>query len=140
MDVISALLIAALTTQATVEAVTHSEILRGLRLIADQAEATPSPAWRILLTPVRAINCPYCFSHWAGLLACLMLWIAYPGIGLGLSLLLWLPAVRLANTFNDLLGRRSRTPGRSENPRLDEAGPEELEERLTQLVGPLDRQ
>lgn len=135
MDVLSALLVAALAAQAAVELVNHAQIASGLRLVGDWAEDRRFWGWRLLLTPLRAVHCPYCFSHWAGAAACAGLWWAWPGIGWELAAILWLPTVRLSNIFNDLLGARSRTPGRSEDPRLSEASPEEVEMRLLELTG-----
>jgi len=130
-----ALIIGSLANQAMIEVVNHGEILQGLRsAIHGWAESLRFPLLRLITTPLRAIHCPFCFSHWTGLFA------ACIAIPLNLEwwwlFILWLPIVRLSNIYTDIIGDSSRSPGSGINPRLQDARPEDLEVRLMESLGP----
>lgn len=70
-----------------------------------------------------AINCGFCFSHWAAALAVLLLvghhlWPITP-VDPFLCTLVWLSATRGANLLNDLTKKWSRTPARDDVPLPD---------------------
>lgn len=80
-----------------------------------------------------AINCGFCFSHWAAALATLLLvghHLIRPILPVDpfLCALVWLSTTRGANLLNDLTRKWSRTPRRDGAPfpnfRLDESDAE----------------
>lgn len=130
--ILTTLLVSSLLNQALVEVVNHGEVLQGLRsAVYGWAESLRFPPLRLAATPLRALHCPYCFSHWTGLSAAVVTATAAGCWWWGL--VLWLPATRLSNAFNDLLAGVCRTPG-SGSMRLSDARPQDLEARLMELL------
>lgn len=128
------LLIGSLMNQALIELINHGEILQGLRWsVHGWAESLRFPLFRLLVTPLRALHCPFCISHWTSIPVSLAVVLA-SGLDWWWVPVLWLPITRLSNIWTDLIGDRSRSPGSGINPRLQDAGPEELEERLSELL------
>lgn len=104
MDALSTIVVAALATWQLVDVIHHSVIARPIRL---WAQAAVDSGGRLALVG-KAIQCPYCLSHWvAG--ACVLALIS-PLSPLFRFLALILAAVRLANLANDLVSPYSHPP------------------------------
>lgn len=91
------IIVIALCGAALTELVFHASFLREFRI----KQETGNGKLKYL------IRCPYCVSHWAALLATLLVvfhirWIYW--------IALWLAATRLSNIIHDLIGSRSRSP------------------------------
>lgn len=138
MSLLVILLLLGLSTWQVTETLHHGSIFSRLREWAAEVDRESAGVRRWLLTPVRALGCPFCLSHWAALLllgpALLALYASGGWSAAGLAPLLWLSGVRASGLLNDLLHRWNRTP-KDENPRLSDATPEQLEQRLIERLG-----
>ena len=108
-----------------VEVLRHGSIFGWLRDAAQAAEQAPK-GLRWVLTPLRALNCPFCFSHWAAAICVGLVFCGTPG----LIVLLWLSATRAANLVNDLTKTWNRTPPRAPEDVLKGVETEHLEEEF----------
>lgn len=135
--------ILALANRQLVELIRHSDLepFEYLRDLSERASSTTG-IWRLFLTPLRAVACPFCISHWTALGLVLIIFIQNKtswntnliNIGITDSLILTLAISALSNILNDLIHRFSRTPNRSSRVYLDEASAEELEVALDQKL------
>lgn len=130
------LFVAVLITWHITELITHSKILKTPRVFSqyvqefcDDAQEDVPTLGRIisfLTIPIRAINCPFCLSHWVG--AAVVFTMEYLDCwSIPLAALMLFPTIRLANLCNDLLWKWTRTPGRSDKVYLHEASDEAIE-------------
>ena len=97
--------LAALTTCQITETVRHGSVFASFRAWVESR----GDYWAEL------IGCGFCFSHWAGVIAALLVsghlvFGSQISIDPFLFVLFWLSAVRSANLINDLTKAFSRTP------------------------------
>lgn len=109
MAAIVVVLLAALATWQAVEVIHHAQIAQPIRTWARDAAAAGG-VWAFF---GKAIECPFCLSHWVALT---MVVVLSPQSSLFMWALMTLAAARLANVANDVIGGLGfdRTPKDSE--------------------------
>jgi hypothetical protein len=126
MPTLLPLLLLPLASCQLTEVLRHGSIFGWARDAALWADELPWYA-RVPLTPLRALNCGFCFSHWATVICIGLVFCGEPG----LWILAGLAATRVANLINDLTKPWSRTPGtRSATDIMKEVSTEHLEEEF----------
>jgi len=128
MELLSLLLLPLASCQL-VETTHHGSIFGWLRDAARRVDGIPRGnlvLWGLSL-PLRSLNCPFCWSHWA---AALCVGLVFCGT-IGFWILAWLATVRASNLINDVLKKFCRTPlTRSPEEVLQEVSTEHLEEEF----------
>ena len=99
------LLLVSLFTWAVVEVIHHGSLFAEIRAYADAADGRLK----------ELLGCPFCLSHWVGILGTVLAALAIEHrAGMAYYILLWFGSVRLSNVFNDLTGSFKRMSGDDE--------------------------